>query len=65
MACDQQTERILLTGTAPDGDRIDLVAFGDDSCGIMRNGAPLPDRRWTPCQIDDSTLALMRALGLE
>jgi hypothetical protein len=58
-------ERILLTGTAPGGDRFDLVAYGDGGCGISRNGLPDADRQWVPCELDASTLALMRALGLE
>ena len=58
-------ERILLTSTAPNGDRIDLVAYGDGSCGISRNGLPEPDQQWAPCELERSMISLMRALGLE
>jgi hypothetical protein len=59
------TPRILLTGTAADGDRIDLVAYDDTACGIYRNGLPVPGQQWDPCRLDESTDALMRALSLE
>ena len=65
MAIDNPTERILLTGTAPGGDRIDLVAYGGNRCGIFRNGLPDPDAQWDLCDLEESTLALARALGLE
>ena len=58
-------ERILLTGTAPDGGRFDLVAYGNNHCGISRNGTPDPHRQWRPCDLDESTLELMRLLELE
>ena len=45
-------ERILLTGTAPDGGRFDLVAYGNNHCGISRNGTPDPHWQWRPCDLD-------------
>jgi hypothetical protein len=65
MVFDDPTNRVLLTGTAPNGDRIDLVAYGGSACGISRNGVPDPARRWEPCDLDASTRELMRTLGLE
>jgi hypothetical protein len=64
MALDRN-ERVLLTGTAANGDRVDLVGYGDNRCGIYRNGRPDPDRQWESCDLDASTAALMQTLGLE
>ena len=65
MPSDDPNERILLTGTAPNGDRLDLVAYGDGTCGISRNGLPDADRQWAPCDLDTSLACLMEALALE
>lgn len=65
MASNDPAERIVLTGTAPNGDRIDLVAYGGDRCGISRNGLPDPDRQWEPCEVEESTRDLMHALELQ
>ena len=65
MPSNDPNERILLTGTAPNGDRFDLVAYGDSACGISRNGLPDPDRQWAPCNLETSLAYLMEALGLE
>ena len=65
MATNCPTERILLTGTAPGGDRVDLVAYGINRCGIFRNGLPEPNAQWDLCDLEESTLALARALGFE
>jgi len=65
MPSNDPNERILLTGTAPNGDRLDLVAGGESRCDIFRNGQPDPNLRWSPCDLDASTQALMRALDLE
>ena len=65
MASNDTAEHVILTGTAPDGDRIDLVVYRDDRCGLSRNGRPIADRQWSPCRINESALELMRALGLE
>lgn len=65
MVSNEPAERIVLTGTAPNGDRIDFVARGKQDCGITRNGRPVPDLQWSPCQPEASTIALMRLLELE
>ena len=38
MPSNDPNERILLTGTAPNGDRLDLVAGAESRCDIFRNG---------------------------
>ena len=65
MASNDPAERILLTGTSPTGDRIDLVAYGGGRCGISVNGLPDPHRQWTPCPVEEATRELMHALGLQ
>ena len=64
MVPNESADRIVLTGTAGNGDRVDLVSYGDRSCGIAVNGLPDPGRQWAPCDVDESTLALVLALGL-
>ena len=65
MASNDPAERVLLTGTAPSGDRVDLVAYGGGRCGISVNGLPDPARQWAKCPVEESMRELMRALELE
>ena len=65
MASNDPAARVLLTGTAPNGDRVDLVAYGGGRCGISVNGVPDPSRQWAKCVVEESMRELMRALELE
>jgi hypothetical protein len=56
--------RVILTATDAGGDRIDLVEYTNDGCGLLRNGVPIPGMKWVPCDMAACTAALSRVGGL-
>jgi hypothetical protein len=62
---DAQTDRVLLTATSPEGDRVELVAYGGGACGVLRNGTPVPGLQWEPCRVEAATEALVRLARLD
>ena len=62
---DPQRPRVLLTATSPEGDRLELVAYGAGGCGVSRNGVPIRHVQWQACRIDAATGALLRLAKLD
>ena len=54
---------VIMTMTAPNGDRVDLVSYSDGSCGVLCNGQPIPGKQWSPCRMRESTAELLRQAG--
>jgi len=56
--------RVVVTMTAPDGDRLELVAYPDGGCGILRSGKPVRGSKSTPCRMEECGDELLRLAGL-
>jgi len=55
---DPKPTRIVLTATSPDGDKLALVEYENDGCGLLQNGVPIPGMKWVPCDLPACTAAL-------
>jgi hypothetical protein len=65
MASDEpQAGRVVVTITAPGGDQLELVAYPDGGCGIVRHGMPVANATWTPCRMEECAGELLRLAGL-
>ena len=60
-----QISQVVMTMTAPNGDRVELVEYHDRSCGLLRNGQPVPGKHWKPCRMRESTAELLRLAGYD
>lgn len=60
----RQRVRVVITATAANGDKIDLLAYPTGQCGLARNGTPLPKTLSTPCDPNQCAAELLRLCGL-
>ena len=59
MATDRSaTAKIIMTATAGNGDRVELLCYGDETFGLRRNGVAVDGTRWP--DVGGAIEALMR-----
>jgi hypothetical protein len=51
---------VIMTMTAFNGDKLELVGYPSSGCGLLRSGVAIPEMTWIPCQMDRCTAELLR-----
>lgn len=51
---------LIMTLTAANGDKLELVDYVGSGCGLLCNGVPIPKMKWVPCRMDRCTAELLR-----
>jgi len=57
---ESQGVEVIMTMIAVNGDKLALVEYPNSGCGLLRNGVPIPEMTWIPCQMDRCTAELLR-----
>ena len=52
--------KVILTATAPGGEKLALVEYPDGDCGLLRDGMPIPGMKWEPGRMKECTAELLR-----
>ena len=52
--------RVVITATAHNGDKIEMLAYPDGGCGLARNGVLIPQTRSIPCDAEQCGVELLK-----
>jgi hypothetical protein len=63
-ANETERPRVLITATAGNGDKIEMLAYPDGGCGLTRNGLPIANSKSVPCEPDQCGAQLLRLCDL-
>ena len=55
-----QAMKVIMTATGANGDKLALVEYANNGCGLLRNGVPIPEMKWVPCQMKECTAEFLR-----